>query len=406
MVMDQFLGANNGTTITSERFARELARNSHEVRVVCKADPDSAARAPLGVYPQGELRYPLIQHLIDEQGMAFARPDDVSLREALAWCDVVHLLMPSDLTYHAVRIAREMGVPATAAFHVQPQNLSSSIHLGKFAPLNDLIFRLFRRYLYQYVDHVQCPSMMIARQLVDHGYTNVLHVISNGIDDSYAYRRIPKDPSLRGRLVVTMVGRYSVEKRQDVVIRAIARSRHRATIVLVLAGQGPTERRLRRLADSLGVDVRFGFLSQARLHDLLSMTDLYVHASDMETEAMSCMEAFATGLVPVIANSPLSATPQFALCDRSLFRAGDPTSLAEQVDWWLEHPDERDRMGQEYARLAERYRVGTCVSRFERMLRQAIDDARAGRTPTPGIVDEMATSPSPSQQGMEGDDDV
>jgi hypothetical protein len=40
------------------------------------------------------------------------------------------------------------------------------------------------------------------------------------------------------------------------------------------------------------------------------------------------------------------------------------------------------------------------------MLRQAIDDARAGRTPAPGIVDEMATSPSPSQQGMEGDDDV
>jgi glycosyltransferase involved in cell wall biosynthesis len=90
--------------------------------------------------------------------------------------------MPSDLAYHAARIAREMGVPATAAFHVQPQNLSSSIHLGKFAPLNDLIFRLFRRYLYQYVDHVQCPSMMIARQLVDHGYTNALHVISNGID--------------------------------------------------------------------------------------------------------------------------------------------------------------------------------------------------------------------------------
>ncbi len=136
------------------------------------------------------------------------------------------------------------------------------------------------------------------------------------------------------------------------------------------------------------------------------MTDLYVHASDMEAEAMSCMEAFATGLVPVIANSPLSATPQFALCDRSLFRAGDPTSLAEQVDWWLEHPDERDRMGQEYARLAERYRVGTCVSRFERMLRQAIDDARAGRTPAPGIIDEMATSPSPSHRGTEGDDDV
>ena len=34
------------------------------------------------------------------------------------------------------------------------------------------------------------------------------------------------------------------------------------------------------------------------------MSDLYVHAADVEIEAMSCMEAFAGGLVPVIANSP------------------------------------------------------------------------------------------------------
>lgn len=79
------------------------------------------------------------------------------------------------------------------------------------------------------------------------------------------------------------------------------------------------------------------------------MADLYVHTSDAEIEAMSCMEAFACGLVPVIADSPRSATPQFALDERSLFPAGDADALAERIDWWIEHPQEREEMEHRYA---------------------------------------------------------
>lgn len=425
MVMDQFLSATNGTTMTTQRFARILQETGCDVRVVCKSDaapgPDGVAWAKpqpgfkIAVYPQQELRYPLVQGLIDEQGMAFARPNDDALREALKWCDVVHLVMASDLSYHTARLAREMGVPATAAFHVQPQNLSSSIRMGRVAPLNNLIFQLDRTYLYRYVDHVQCPSLMMARQLVAHGYTNALHVISNGIDPSFTYRRLPKDGDLVGRLVVTMVGRYSHEKRQDIVLRAVARSHHRDQIVLVLAGQGPTERGLRRLARRLGVDARFGFLDPPRLRDVLAQTDVYVHASDMESEAMSCMEAIATGLVPVVSDSPLSATSQFALDDRSVFKAGDAADLARKLDWWLEHPDELERMGHAYAREAERYRLRDCVARFRHMLEEAVRDARDGHTPAPGIRDDMAllappkpaASPaSPEQPAPSGEKNV
>jgi 1,2-diacylglycerol 3-alpha-glucosyltransferase len=405
MVMDQFLAANNGTTMTTQRFARILKETGCDVRVVCRSDaapgqdgtawtePQPGFR--IAVYPEQELRYPLVQGLIDKQGMAFARPDDGVLRQALEWCNVVHLVMASDLSYHAARLAHELGVPATAAFHVQPQNLSSSIRMGRLAPLNDLIFRLDRKYLYRYVDHVQCPSLMMARQLMAHGYTNALHVISNGIDPSFTYRRLPKSGDLVGRMVVTMVGRYSHEKRQDIVLHAVARSRYRDRIVLVLAGQGPTEHELRRLAHRLGVDARFGFLDPPHLHDVLAQTDVYVHASDMESEAMSCMEAFATGLVPIVSDSPLSATSQFALDDRSVFHAGDASDLARKLDWWLDHPDELERMGRAYAHEAECYRVRDCVARFRRMLEEAVRDARDGHTPAPGIRNDMALLATP-----------
>ena len=67
------------------------------------------------------------------------------------------------------------------------------------------------------------------------------------------------------------------------------------------------------------------------------MSDLYVHAADAEIEAIACIEAFSSGLVPVIANSPKSATPQFALDERSLFEAGNPKDLADKIDYWIEH---------------------------------------------------------------------
>ena len=92
---------------------------------------------------------------------------------------------------------------------------------------------------------------------------------------------------------------------------------------------------------------------------------------------MGCMEAFASGLVPVIANSARSATPQFALDDRSLFRPGDSDDLASKIDWWIENEDERRRMEYEYANEADSYRLDDCVRKMEKMFQDAIDSFRA-----------------------------
>ena len=109
------------------------------------------------------------------------------------------------------------------------------------------------------------------------------------------------------------------------------------------------------------------------------MADLYVHTSDAEIEAMSCMEAFACGLVPVIANSPRSATPQFALDERSLFPAGDSDTLARRIDWWIEHPKERKEMELRYAEPAKQYALEESIKKTEEMFRMAIEEQKAAK---------------------------
>ena len=99
----------------------------------------------------------------------------------------------------------------------------------------------------------------------------------------------------------------------------------------------------------------------------------------MESEAISCIEAFATGLVPVISDSRLSATKQFALDHRSLFRAGDPKDLARAIDYWLDNPEEKRRMEKIYSESAKKYSIDNSIDQFEAMLKEAIADFEKSR---------------------------
>lgn len=129
-----------------------------------------------------------------------------------------------------------------------------------------------------------------------------------------------------------------------------------------------------KLGRSLPLKPQFVYLKRDELIKLLSQADLYVHAADMESEAISCIEAFATGLVPVIANSPLSATKQFALDERSLFKAGDAKDLARAIDYWLDNTEERLRMEKVYQESANKYNIDNSITLFEEMLQEALKD--------------------------------
>lgn len=371
IVIDQYDSGNNGTTISAQRFARGLRERGHQVRVAAAGEPGPDK------YVQPAIRFlPLADSIIRSQGMVLARPDREVLEEAIAWADVVHFMMPFALSRTGLKIAEAQGRPHTAAFHVQPENITSTLKLGRSRRVNDALYSEFRDDFYNRFGHIHCPSRFIAGQLRDHGYTAQLHVISNGVDDCFRPRRREKEPQLRGKFVILMIGRLSEEKRQDVLLQAVARSRHSRDIQLILAGQGPRRSALQRQGEGLPNPPIFGFYDTGRLCQIMAMSDLYVHTADIEIEAIACLEAVASGLVPVIADSPLSATPQFALDGRSLFRAGDPADLAEKLDYWIEHPDQRRRMGEAYAASAEQYRLKNSILKAEEMFYGAIGQRR------------------------------
>ena len=70
LVIDQFDDANNGTTISAQRFARALIAHGNQVRVIACGKPADYK------YSVRQMRFlPVVEHLITSQGMRLAIPN-------------------------------------------------------------------------------------------------------------------------------------------------------------------------------------------------------------------------------------------------------------------------------------------------------------------------------------------
>ena len=372
IVIDQFDNSNNGTTISARRFAKGLQESGNEVYVVSTGDKKDEYKFNLKELPLP----PGISHIVKSQGMSFAIPNTEILEKAISNVDIVHFYMPFFISKAGLKICEKLKVPHTAAFHVQPENITYSIGLGTKTRVNDFIYTHYRDSFFNHFTHIHCPSKFIANELKKHGYTAKLHVISNGVDEEFKYYGKEKLPEFKDKFVISMIGRYSNEKRQDVLIDAVSKSKYSNKIQLVLAGKWPKEAKYKKLGENLVNSPIMRFYNTEDLINLLKSTNLYVHSADAEIEAISCIEAFACGNVPIIANSPNSATKQFALVKESLFEAGNSTDLANKIDFWIEHEDYRKEMEVKYSKCADNYRLKDSIKKMEEMFEDAIREYR------------------------------
>jgi glycosyltransferase involved in cell wall biosynthesis len=373
LVADTMVGWSGGGVVSARRFTESL-RARHRVVVVGASlppgDPD-CVRLP-------GFRLP-VQAMRDMQ-FVMARPDRASLREAFAQVDLVHLQFPFWLSFVALDEARAMGRPVVASFHVQPEN--AWFNVGVRSPwVNQLTYRLWVNRLYNRADAVVCPSVFAENKLRSYGLCVPTHVISNGTAPDLGRSPALRRPKGGGEVLVLSVGRMAAEKRQDVLIEAIAQSRYRDRIRLVLAGPGTLDPALRRKAYRLPVRPEIGFVDRARLEQLLESADVFVHPSDVELEGMAVVEAMAMGLPVLVSDSPESAAAGFALDERFRFRSGDPQALADRLDALLARPDVLREASVGYAAMARTLDFGQSVEHLVEVYRsvlpsQTIADSR------------------------------
>ena len=350
-----------GGGVTAARHVVNRLRKDHEVTVI-GADAYGDPHLTL-------CGFQLPLRAMREMQFVMARPDRKALAKALGTVDVVHLQLPFWLSFAALGEAKKAARPVVAAFHVQPENAFMNVGL-RSALLYRLSYRFSIERFYNRADAVVCPSRFAERKLREHGLSAPTFVISNGVPSDVGGDRGAREPELRQKFVVLTVGRLAAEKRQDLVIRAVAGSRFRDRIYLVVAGGGPREAELRRLMQKSGVEGELGFLPRERLLNLLGTSDLLIHASEVELEGIAVLEAMQMGLPVLVAEGPETAAAELALDDSFRFAGREPRSLTQKLDALLAAPDKRAVAGALYREAAQRLTVEASVSSLVQVYRQ------------------------------------
>lgn len=398
-VINNLYTRGNGLSASARRTITLLRGRGHDVRVLSSGTTEQAQAcdftAPEFTLPA--MRFPLADAIISAQGYAFAKPKRKVIKQAVAWADVVHLEEPFGLQARTAHVAKRAGKPVLATYHIHPENITATIHLDGLWPLNALLLASWRRRIYALAQVVQCPSDSVRQRLQRWGLGDKLVTISNGVGlapskpaagtkteycapggRQVETKQTPGEAQPEGEQVyrLLVVGRFSREKDQATILKAMRHSRYASQIQLVFAGRGPTEKSLRRAASRLVRDgvlkhaPSFDFFDAAGLDTQAEQADLYIHAAFIEVEGLSCLEVLRHGVVPVIAHSPLTATSQFALDAHSRFKARDPKALARSIDYWLSDNDRRQTEAQKYLNIGAHYDINDCVSRLELVYRK------------------------------------
>lgn len=365
----------NGICTAVLSLVKRLRDRGVDTRIMACENPDPEGPQP--EYPLKHFKFPFFEPLIYASGFRYATFDKEVATRAIEWADVVHLCEGFPMEAKTAKLAHKMGKPCVGTFHLFSENIMANIGMRRARLLNYLVTLWWRKSVYDHCTHLHCPTETVKHYLIDNNYKAEMRVITNGMDtitselSSMAWSKKP--------IVIICIGRFALEKSQNTLLEAMRYSKYAHQIQLHFAGKGPLQNKYEKMAKRLLLNgvvhypPRFGFYNSEELKLLTRQAYLYIHCAWVEVEGLSCAEAIREGVVPVIAEGKFTATSQFALDERSLFPESDARALAERIDWWIEHPKERDEMSIRYAESIKRYNAEDTTTRMIEMYRDSIN---------------------------------
>ena len=289
--------------------------------------------------------------------------------------DVIHTHSFFGIGLEALLNGAILGIPVIGTNH------TTIAGFGPHIPISVRRAGAYVTWFHNRCDHVTAPSQSVFVELGIAKLHRPHQVISNPIDTRlFTPVRPDERAALRARRgltvpTVTYAGRLGPEKNIEVLLHAMAvLRRHSVAVELMIAGHGSHEPILRTLAAELRIDqkVRFlGTLAQEDLSELLRISDAFTIMSTSETQSMVLLQAMASGIPVVAADS--RALPEFVSpANGVLVDPHDPALLARVLGDILASPERRQAMGSAGRQTAERYGIESVTDRWEALYQSAL----------------------------------
>ena len=286
-------------------FAKEYREAGHRVIIVAPEFPDMKIEEDV-------IRLPAFKHY-NGTDFSVQLPIQGTLTKALGEFipQIVHSQHPFLMGDTALRIAAKYNVPLVFTHH---SLYEENVHYmpGNEEALKRFMIELSTGYA-NLADHVFAPSESVCQMMKDRGVTTAIDVVPTGIYTEQfsrgagkAFRKklnIPADA-----FVVGHVGRLAPEKNLEFVTRAVAQFLKKETKAhYLIGGTGPSEEAIKEIMAKEGLAERLhlaGMLKGKELASAYHAMDVFVFASQSETQGLVVTEAMAAGIPVVAVDAP------------------------------------------------------------------------------------------------------
>jgi 1,2-diacylglycerol 3-alpha-glucosyltransferase len=320
LTTESYLPYVSGVTVSVDALARSLGARGHEVLVMAPRPADGTAIIEVGspgpaprhawlpsyqpprVAPSG-YRMPWPMPWTDAMAAASAfRPE------------IVHAHSPFLTGLMARRLAAAAGVPLVFTHHTRFADYGH--YLGPLARPATAATDAYVRAFWRACAAIVAPSTDLAEEIrgrLTAERRAAVHVVPTGIDVERLAKIAPIDPRAAAgwpgeSVVAVSLGRLAPEKSVMTVLEAVSTAASEVPgLRLLVIGGGPSANDLRRRADRPDLEGRVHFTGPLQRPEALGLAaggDLFIFASQTETQGLVLAEALALGLPCVALDGP------------------------------------------------------------------------------------------------------
>lgn len=298
---DWYIPAVNGVVTSVLNLKKEMEKRGHEVRVLTLAEDGRQYKKDNVYYLKsfgiGKI-YP--------DARAAISPKNKYVKELIWWNpDIVHSQCEFTTFLSALKISGKCGCPIVHTYHTVYEDYTH--YFSPSATVGRKVVSVWSRRLLSKVDAVVAPTEKVRGLLKTYGVETPVSVVPTGINlrkyqqspDEERTARLKKQLGIpEDHKVIVSVGRLAREKNITEMLQYIKNTK-REDITYLLVGDGPCRSELEQETVRLGMQgqvVFAGMVKPKDVGDYYRLGDIFVSASNSETQGLTYIEALANEL--------------------------------------------------------------------------------------------------------------
>ena len=376
----------NGVVTSVLNLKKELEERGHEVRVLTLSR-DYHSYEEDGVYyiksVNLEKIYPNVRAVLPHR--------EAYIQELIQWNpDVVHSQCEFMTFSYAVKISRKCNCPLLHTYHTIYEDYlhylpGTFFQYTKGAALEKKMVAKFSKAVLKKTQQVIAPTKKVEELLKNYEVPEPISVIPTGIDLKRFQEVLSKEERNRRRealgisqdsKVLVSIGRLAKEKNLEEILiyfQKLTKEELTFKLKLLIIGDGPDRERLEGIAKTLQLQEKViftGMVTPEEVAQYYQLGDVFVCASNSETQGITYIEALASG-IPALCRK--DACLDSVITDGyNGFQYETYEFFKMHLQYILEREERRVEMGVCARQTAKLYSTWNFCTMAERLYKEAI----------------------------------